>query len=123
MEIRINIASLTPEQAFNLGTIIRDLPNKSSSVATLLDPIEIKAPKTRSKNRKAVKRFSYNTSTDIQTIEYCVNRKKDGVSGLNIARELNEMNILTVTGKKWTDPTVWYIMYSRQARKFWNVND
>jgi hypothetical protein len=124
MEIRINIASLTPEQAFNLGTIIRDLPEKSSSQAVaLIEPVETKAPKTRKRNPSNTKRFYYNTTVDLETVEYMVKLKKQGRSGLKIAEELNELNVPTPTGKKWSDATVWPVVYSRQAWKFWNNID
>jgi hypothetical protein len=52
-----------------------------------------------------------------------VKRKKDGRSGLQIATELNELDVPTPKGKKWSDGTVWAVVYSRQAWKFWNTND
>jgi len=119
MEITINLDSLTPRQAFEIGFQLRQRPEyqEPQVVEATLEPKQgrpIRAPRTRRTNR-----FFYNTSASLDVIRLAIYLRQSGSTLQEVADQLNERQIPSISGKPWSEQMAWSVMYSKQAKPLW----
>jgi hypothetical protein len=119
MEITINLDTLTPEQAFNLGFLLKERPpiEKTNPV----NEIEQQRAKKPRATRKGSMRFKYNTSAPFEVIKLATHLRKNGLTLQQVADELNKRNVPSISGKEWSEQMAWSVMFSKQAWPLWEV--
>jgi hypothetical protein len=120
MEITINLDTLTPAQAFQIGFQLRERPEYHKA------PVEVIEPKTQSKARNlrarrttVSNRYKNRTSCSMEIVQLCVYLRKSGLTLQQIADTLNERNIPSPSGKPWSDAMAWPVVYSQQSWPLW----
>ena len=119
MEITINLDALTPQQAFEIGFLLRERPQYETTETVKETPTH-QPTKTR-KPRKGSMRFKYNTSASIEIIKLATHLRKSGLSLQQVADELNNRQVPSISGKPWSEQMAWSVMFSKQAWPLWEV--
>ena len=119
MEITINLDSLTPRQAFEIGFQLRQRPEYQEPpvINATLEPKQHqprKLPRPRPSNR-----FRFNTSASLDVIQLMVHLRQSGFTLQQVADKLNERQIPSISGKPWSEQMAWSVMYSKQAKPLW----
>jgi len=118
MEITINLDSLTPRQAFEIGLQLRQRPEyqEPQAVEATHKPKQGRPipPRTRRTNR-----FFYNTSASSDVIRLAIYLRQSGSTLQEVADQLNERQIPSISGKPWSEQMAWSVMYSKQAKPLW----
>jgi len=119
MEITINLDSLTPRQAFEIGFQLRQRPQYEEApvIQATLEPKQPKARKPRSP--RASNRFRFNTSASMEVIQLTVYLRQSGFTLQEVADKLNERQVPSISGKPWSEQMAWAVMYSKQAKPLW----
>jgi hypothetical protein len=119
MEITINLDTLTPQQAFEIGFQLRQRPEYQEApvIQATLEPKERKIRKPR--NPRASRKFLWNTSASTDIIQLSLYLYKSGLILAKVADALNERQVQSISGKPWTEQMVWAVIYSKQAKPLW----
>lgn len=113
-QITIDITKLTPEQAFLLGKMFQE--------KTVTEPKEPKViTRTPRGKAKTSKRFKFNTKAPDHVIEEAVSKRRSGMQLAQLAEYLNSQGETGPKGRKFTSQSVWDVVYSKQAWKFWQA--
>lgn len=129
-EIRISLNSMTPEQAFMFGRSIPEGVEFEWEISIeQQDKVEQNEPQTAAtkKYRKPRSRYSqstkwkYNTKAPREIIALCVQARFEGAKLQDIANTLNNEGWPSVSGKPWSDASVWSVTYSKQAKSAWKI--
>ena len=119
MEITINLDTLTPQQAFEIGLQLRQRPTyETSAPVETIAPSEPRTKKVRAR-RLVSNRFKNKTSCSMEIVQLCVYLRKSGLTLQQIADTLNERNIPSPSGKPWSDAMAWPVVYSQQSWPLW----
>lgn len=127
-EITIDFSTLSAEQAFRLGQLLAEVPAKVESSFTSEPqpkalPFEKFLGKTQGpayEKKDVPGRFTENCNYPQVFIADLVAHRASGKTLQQIADLLNESGSRTKTQKLWQQMTVWSVVYSRQAKRFWN---
>jgi hypothetical protein len=119
MKITVDLNQLTPELAYELGKLvtaqIAEVTNTTPNAVTIQA-----TPKRRKSKEVKSKRFIELSKFPEWFIDYVVKLKKDEQKTLQeIANILNAQGRKTISGKPFTEQTVWSVVYCRQAKKAW----
>jgi hypothetical protein len=119
MEITINLDTLTPAQAFQIGFQLRERPeyHEAPVIAATLEPMQHQPIKPRTPRRSH--RFRFNTSASLDVIQLMVYLRQSGFTLQQVADKLNERQIPSISGKPWSEQMAWAVMYSKQAKPLW----
>jgi hypothetical protein len=120
MEITINLDTLTPAQAFQIGFQLRERPEYREA-SVIQETAEPKLSRRTRKERRpgATRRFVWNTSASMDIIQLGVYLYKSGLILAEVAETLNERQVRSISGKPWTEQMVWAVIYSKQAKSLW----
>lgn len=124
MEITINLDTLTPQQAFEIGFQLRQRPAYEPLPKVDAVPVVTESPRTKAIRKKrtatsASNKWRWNTSVDRNTVLVIVRARFEGRKLLEIAGDLNRLGYKSVSGKPWSDQMVWSVAYSKQAKSAW----
>jgi hypothetical protein len=117
--ITIDISKLTPAQAFELGRIMQDVTAKT------VQEIEREQPKVITRTPrgkgKTSKRFKFNTRAETHVIAEAVAKRRSGMKLEEVADHMTRQGELGPTGKPFNSQSIWDVIYSKQAWKFWQA--
>ena len=126
-EITIDFSKLSAEQAFRLGQLLAEVPttveSSFTSEATLFAVPEVAEKKIKviRRNKNKSRKFAMNTPYPDGFIRELIDIRKTGKTFAEIAQQLNEAGIKTQNGKLWPEKSVWDVIYSKQALKYWTA--
>jgi len=119
MEITINLDTLTPAQAFQIGFQLREQPEYHEA-PVIQETVEPKLTRTKKKRKPgATRRFVWNTGASMDIIQLGVYLYKSGLTLAEVAETLNKRQVQSISGKPWTEQMVWAVIYSKQAKSLW----
>jgi hypothetical protein len=126
MEITINLDTLTPQQAFEIGFQLRQRPAyeplpKVEAIPVVAEPSTRKAIRKQRTATSPSNKWRFNTSISRDIIAAIVQAKFEGATLLQIANDLNSLGYKSVSGKPWSDQMVWSVAYSKQAKSAWKA--
>ena len=114
-QITIDISKLTPAQAFELGKMLQQKTEVKETKVT-----KVTTRTVRGKG-KTSKRFKFNTKAPDHVIEEAVSKRRSGMQLAQLAEYLNSQGETGPKGRKFTSQSVWDVVYSKQAWKFWQA--
>lgn len=119
MEITINLDSLTPRQAFEIGFQLRQRPQYEETPVIEATPAPKQHQPRKPRSGRTSHRFKYNTSASLDVIQLMVYLSQSGFTLQQVADKLNERQIPSISGKPWSEQMAWAVMYSKQAKPLW----
>jgi hypothetical protein len=118
-KITIELSNLTPKQAFELGMMLSDVTK--STVETLLAEEPKVITRTPRGKGKTSKRFKFNTRAETHVIAEAVAKRRSGMKLEEVADYMTTQGELGPTGKPFNSQSIWDVIYSKQAWKFWQI--
>jgi len=122
----IDMATLTNQDAFELGKLLSDNPAELQYEFTSIPQPIVNEPSWRNSPRKPFEtntpksnRFKKNCYYPQVFIADMVAHRLNGKTLQQIADLLNDSGSRTKTGLLWRQMTVWDVVYSKQAKLFW----
>ena len=109
--MEIKLENLTPQQAWELAIAYTEI-TKNSQPAPYRKPT---SQRIRVANLKYQKRVNYPDDFISMVVEMY---HKEKLNINQIAEQLNAAGYRTVTGQKFRNGGVWYVVFSRQAKKY-----
>ena len=117
-KITIDVSKMTPEDAFQLGVIFA-----AQKEVILETQIASKSSKPRVQNRGGKSnKFKEGTTVPEFLIKEIVEERKTGKTLEQLAKIFNDRGRRTPTGRLWNGTSIWAVVYSKNALKYWGTN-